>query len=97
MSIRTCAWPECQSRFPTDQGPTTDGWKIFSSPSARVMLCPFHSDAEHAPHVSRLRPETFPVRFCCSCREWQGVLVDSMVSGLMAWQAHVRHVLYQTS
>jgi hypothetical protein len=96
MSIRTCAWPDCPSRFPTAQGPSTGGWKVFASPAAKILLCPFHSEMDHGPTVVRLTPQyNGPARFSCTCGDWSGPLVDSMIVGLREWQGHVR-VLKET-
>lgn len=90
MSIRTCAWPDCPSRFPTAQGPSVKGWQVFISPEARVLLCPFHSEQPHTPFVVRVTSRGGSTAFGCACKDWCSGRVESLVAGLREWQTHVR-------
>jgi hypothetical protein len=93
MSIRSCAWPECPARFAIDQGPSSDGWRVFASSVAKVLLCPFHSQNGHGPLAKRAQERSRRVVFACACDAWVTPPLDSLAAGLREWQDHVRACL----
>jgi hypothetical protein len=89
MTLRSCAWPDCPARFSVEHGPSADGWKVFASSVAKVLLCPFHSQNGHGPLVKRAREKGRRVVFGCICESWKSIALESLVVGLREWQGHV--------
>lgn len=89
MSVRTCVWPDCPSRFPIDQGPSTQGWRLIQ----HFVFCPFHSEPEHAPAVLHRTSRGRAAKFGCLCLDWESRLVQNTLQGVQEWQAHVRVAL----